>query len=318
MAFFQSKLKRSIEDPGFGYAFFGEDDRLLKKNGQFNVYRSGLSYWERVHAYQFLLELRWISFFTLVFSTFFMVNMFFAFLYFNIGVEYIHAPKYLSDAEAFKTAFYFSTQTLTTLGYGEFHPTGDSSNIVAAFESLCGFMFFAMVTGLLYGRFSRPRTRLRFSKNAVVCPYKNGKALMFRMANTKDNPFVEVDARCFLSYIDPKSSKRIFLELKLERNHISMMALNWTIVHEINDDSPLSNMPKSLLTDNHFEILATLKGYDETYGQIIYSRTSYTQSEVLLDKEFKSMVEKREGVHYPVLNLSHIDATKDVEEKVPN
>lgn len=313
MALFKSRLKRAVEDPGFGYGFFGEDDRLLKKNGQFNVYRSGLGFFERVHAYQFMIDLSWLRFFILVFSTFFLVNIFFALLYFWIGVEYIGAPEYLSEHEAFKNAFYFSTQTITTVGYGKLNPKGDLCSLISAFESITGFLFFAMVTGLLYGRFSRPRTRLRFSQNAVVCPYKNGKALMFRMANTKDNPFVEVEAHCFLSYIDSETEKRVFLELKLERNHISMMALNWTIVHELDKDSPFNGLLEDIITDNHFEVMLTLKGYDETYGQIIYSRTSYTQNEVLLNKKFKAMVEKKEGLHYPVLNLGEIDTTIDVD-----
>lgn len=312
MAFFQRKSKRTVEDPGFGYNFYGEEDRLIKKNGQFNVYRTGLTYFERVHAYQFLLDLSWFSFFALVFSTFFFVNVGFAVLYYWSGIEFINAHETMSVLNQFKTAFFFSCQTLTTLGYGDMHPESDASNLIAAFESLCGFMFFAMVTGLLYGRFSRPRTRLRFSKNALISPFKEGEALMFRMANIKDNPFVEVDIKCFLSFVDDESKRRTFLELALERDHLAMMALNWTLVHPITPDSPLNELPHAKLTKNHFELLIAVKGYDETYGQVIYTRTSYTHNDILTKKKFKSMVTKKEGLNVPVLNLSDIDSHIDV------
>jgi inward rectifier potassium channel len=311
MAFFQRKSKRTVDDPGFGYNFYGEEDRLIKKNGQFNVYRTGLTYFERVHAYQFLLDLSWLSFFTLVFSTFFFVNVGFASLYYWSGIEFINATETLDTLNQFKTAFFFSCQTLTTLGYGAMYPVNDTSNLIAAFESLCGFMFFAMVTGLLYGRFSRPRTRLRFSKNALISPFKDGEALMFRMANIKDNPFVEVDVKCFLSYIDVESKKRIFQELILEREHLAMMALNWTLVHPITQESPLNELPNKTLTKNHFELLIAVKGYDETYGQVIYTRTSYTHNDILVKKKFKPMVRKKEGLNIPVLDLSDIDNFTD-------
>lgn len=296
-------------DPGFGYAYYRQNERLVNKNGNFNVYRKGLSVLEKVHAFKYLMFISWGKFVFFVFLTFFIINALFAISYTVLGVDNLGINRE-SLSEDFLQAFYFSSQTITTLGYGRLNPVSHISSILASIESILGFMFFAMVTGLLYGRFSRPRIKLRFSENALVSPYRDGKAVMFRIANAREEPFVEVEANCFLTYL--KNEKRVFKPLKLERNSVTLMALNWTIVHPLDNESPFLELSENELLKNPFEIIVTIKGFDETYGQYLYTRSSYTNTEVVNNAKFKSMVESAKEINSPVLNMDKLNSYENI------
>jgi inward rectifier potassium channel len=186
-------------------------------------------------------------------------------------------------------AFFFSAQTLTTVGYGHLSPRSHLASAVAALESLLGLLSFALATGLLYGRFSRPHAQISFSQKGVVAPYRGGTGFMFRFVNRRSNQLIEVEAAVSLSFNDAASGIRRFVTLPLERNKINLFPTNWTVVHSIDGASPLQGMQDMDLRQSQAEFIVLIKAFDDTFAQTIYQRTSYTAEEVLWGHRFKPM-----------------------------
>ena len=186
-------------------------------------------------------------------------------------------------------AFFFSAQTLTTVGYGHISPNSHLASAVAALESLLGLLSFALATGLLYGRFSRPHAQIRFSHHAVVAPYQDGMGFMFRFINRRSNQLIEVEATIVLTLLDPATGTRRFVTLALERSRINLFPTSWTVVHPIDEASPLFGMTDSDLRTAQAEFIVLIKAFDDTFAQTIYQRTSYTADEVLWGTRFKPM-----------------------------
>jgi hypothetical protein len=163
--------------------------------------------------------------------------------------------------EKFYDAIFFSAQTLTTVGYGRISPVGFSTNLIAAIESLFGVISFALLTGICFGKFSRPSAKILFSKNIVVAPYKNANALMFRLVNARKNQFIESEIQVVLALNALKDGerKRIFYRLNLEIEKINFFPLPWTIVHPIDEKSPLNNMQIKEFEEGNPEISIMFK-----------------------------------------------------------
>ncbi|UPT66181.1 MAG: ion channel [Sphingobacteriales bacterium JAD_PAG50586_3] len=208
----------------------------------------------------------------------------------------------------------FSCQTFTTVGYGRVNPTGFATNIVAAVESLSGLMAFAIATGLLYGRFSSAKADLVFSDNAVIAPYKNINALMFRVAHSKKHVLNNVDAQVILSMnVDEgQGSIRRFFPLKLELSTINFLSLTWTIVHPIDENSPLYGVDENALAAGNAEIMLLLKGFDDTFSQDVHKRSSYKYHEIVWGAKYVSLLnDVQNGV--TILDLSRIGEYNKVE-----
>ncbi|HQW00293.1 MAG TPA: ion channel, partial [Bacteroidia bacterium] len=157
---------------GFGNKVVDVNQRLMNKDGSSNVKRAGLRFYESTNLYHELITMPWLKFFFLVFFSYIAVNFLFAFVYFLVDPDHIGGMIYTNSTEKFKEIFFFSAQSLTTVGYGRLNPTSTFNSALAAIESLTGLLGFALATGLLYGRFSRPVARILFSKNALIAPYK--------------------------------------------------------------------------------------------------------------------------------------------------
>lgn len=277
-------MKEPTIDPGFGTKYRKKTKRIINHDGTFNIKRTGLRY-STANLYNSMINMSWPRFLFMVFLVYIAVNSLFAFVYTFIGVQQINVPGGLPWGEQWLNAFYFSCQSFTSVGYGGFHPLSHSANLVASFEALVGLLSFALATGLLYGRFSKPSARLLFSKNVLVSPYKDGWGLNFRIANRRNNMLVNLQAEVLLMVT--KEGERKYYSLDLEISRVMFLPLNWTIVHPINEDSPLWNKRPDELLDVDAEIIILIQGFDDTFSQTVHSRFSYLLSDFVWGARFK-------------------------------
>ena len=276
--------KEEFKDLGFGSKLASQETRLLNRDGSFNVERRGLPRLYAINLYQELINLSWPRFIVTVLCFYVTVNFLFSLVYLAIGVRHLVGMDLSTPMSRFWESFFFSAQTLTTVGYGRISPAGFVTSMVAAFESLAGLMGFALATGLLYARFSRPQARMLFSRNALISPYRDGTALMFRVANGRKNEMIETEIQVSLSKALPDGTRRFF-ELPLERSSINFFPLSWTIVHPIDADSPLYGM-KAEDFRQAGEFFIQMKSFDDVFSQTLYIRSSYRFEEVVYGAKF--------------------------------
>lgn len=260
-----------------------------KEDGSFNViYKGGITGLR--DFYQTLIGVSWGRFLLSVLLFYIVINAIFAGIYVMIGVETLAGATNLKGLDAFLHAYYFSCQTFTTVGYGAIAPTQGATNFVAAFEALVGLLSFALATGLVYGKFSLPKARIQFSHNALISPYQDKEALMFRIVNRRKNLMLdlEVSAVMTLNQVDSNTGKikRQFSRLDFEIDSLNYFPLPWTLVHAFKDDSPFNTMSIDELIAAKAEIIVQIKGFDETYSQLVYQRHSYTADEILPKRKF--------------------------------
>jgi inward rectifier potassium channel len=214
-------------------------------------------------------------------------------LFLLAGFDGLKGLEHVSPQHDFMEAFFFSSQTLTTVGYGSVSPKGLSSNIIASFEALTGLLSFALISGLMYGRFARPRARVVFSENLLVSPYRDGKALMFRMVNARRSELIETEVQVIITINqlgDDGAMARKFYTLQLELNKISFFSLSWTIVHALTEDSPLFGFTQEDIINGNLEVLVLVKGTDEANHQIVYARRSYIAEDMVWNARFKPII----------------------------
>ncbi len=307
---------RDIDNTGFGPNSSVEGGRLINSDGSTNLHKRGIPIWERISLYHTLLRMKRSHFLLCIFLFYTSINLFFAVLYFLTGVEHLMgADGAKSFVDKFMEAFFFSSQTLTTVGYGRVSPLGMMTNSIASIESLVGILSFAVVTGLIYGRFSRPRAYLLFSPNIIVAPFKDGKALMFRLATYKNNHLTDVEANLTLALHEQENGKTVtkFYPLKLQLSKINSLALSWTVVHEINEESPLFHYKMEDVAATKMEVIVNIKAFDDHFSNIVQQRTSYTYHQVIYGAKFLPMFERAPGGDYTVLELNKINAHEMVQ-----
>jgi inward rectifier potassium channel len=269
-------------DPGFTEKHRGDLRRIINPNGQFNVRRRGAT-WRDVHPYLFMINASWPIFVAIIFAGFVLANVVFAFIYLGAGVEHLQGADTSTAMSRFLSAFFFSAQTFTTVGYGRISPEGFLTNLVAAFQALLGLMAFALATGLLFGRFSRPAARLAFSRQMVVAPYQSGASLQFRVANRRSNNLMEIEARMLVMTVEPSDHGlvRKYRPLTLERPSVLFLPLTWTVVHPIDEASPLWGQTAENLARQQAEFLILIKAFDDTFFQTVHVRHSYRHEELV-------------------------------------
>jgi inward rectifier potassium channel len=259
--------------------------RTINPDGTFNVRRKGLRLRD-ANVYLMLIDTTWPRFFGAVLLIFFAVNLLFASVYMMIGIDRLHGIE--PEMGAFPNAFFFSVHTLTTVGYGNVFPSGTLANAMASLEAATGLMVFAVATGLLYGRFSRPSARILFSRTALVAPYQDGTSLQFRITNARSNVLMDLEARVLLMTVNRTEGqlKRAFIDLPLERRRVYFFPLTWTIVHPIDAASPFSGKTADDLREMEAELLILIKGFDDTFSQQVHSQYSYRHDEILWGAKF--------------------------------
>ena len=267
-------------DPGLTTRYTGSLRRAINKDGSFNVHRRGVT-WRDISPYLHLINMSWPAFLTTVFFSYLAVNTVFALGYFLIGTEQVQGSDHPTAFGRFMNIFFFSAQTLSTVGYGTLAPRGIAASSLAAVEAMIGLMGFALATGLLFGRVSRPSARIGFSGNAVVAPYQDGTSLQFRIVNQRLNNLMEIQARVMLMMVESVDGelKRNFTILNLERDTVIFLPITWTVVHPIDQDSPLYGKTAEDLKQRQAELLILIKGFDDTFAQTVHARYSYRYDE---------------------------------------
>lgn len=278
-------MKQESFDPGLTTQFSGTLRRAINRDGSFNVHRKGTR-WRDVNPYLTLIDTTWPRFFLYVLLAFIALNVIFAGIYFALGLEHLKGTE--PDLNAFGNAFFFSVHTLTTVGYGNIYPEGVAANLVSAIEAASGLMVFALITGLLYGRFSRPSARIIFSGQALIAPYQDGTSLQFRLTNARENVLMDLEARVLLMTVNNSDGqlKRSFVDLALERRKVYIFPLTWTVVHPIDAESPLFGKTAEDLANSAAEILILMQGFDDTFSQLVHARYSYRHDEIIWGAKF--------------------------------
>lgn len=302
------------DNSGLSTLVSNQGNRFLNRDGTFNVHKTGVPFLERISFFNSLITMSWPAFFVLIFGGYFLVNLVFAIFYYFAGAEDFLGVANSTDGGRFLDIFFFSAQTLTTVGYGRVNPTGLLTNIVASIEALSGLLSFALATGLMYGRFSRPVANIRFSDQALIAPYRGGKAVMFRLANTKNNQLIDASIQVLLGMIvkDSEKEARQVYRLELERSEINFFAANWTVVHPLDEKSPLFGMSQSDFEKMDVEFMISLRAYDDTFGQSIHARHSFKYFEMVWDARFKPMFTRSTDGRTTILKLNAISDYENV------
>ncbi len=277
--------------------------RMMNPDGRFNVERQTTGLWD--NTYFNLVTMPWLTFVLLVLAAFIIMNCLFALLYCGIGVEHLSGMEPGSFTQNFANAYFFSSQTLTTVGYGHISPNGLITNILASFESFLGLLSFALISGLLYGRFSRQRAKIVFSENMLVAPYRSGRGIMFRMGNARRSEIIETEVQVILAInqlSENDTLERKFFSLELEINRVSFFSLSWTIVHALDERSPIFGFTHEDLSAANVEFMVLVKGTDEANHQNVHARRSYVADEIVWNARFLPVISRnKEGLPH-VLN----------------
>lgn len=281
--------EQDLRDLGFGAVVSREShQRLLNRDGSFNVERKGLTLFESLSPYHLLLTMPWSRFFLLGIVSYFVVNVLFALAYMACGVNALASTSPGTSQYPFWRAFFFSVETLSTIGYGNIIPVNLAANVLVAVEAVTGLASFAIATGLLFARISRPTANVLFSSQAVVAPYQEMTALEFRVANARSNELIEVSAKVIISrfeQIDGVRTRRYY-PLKLERDSVVFLPLTWTVVHPIDQESVLYGVSPEALRGSDMEVLVLLKAFDETFSTVVQTRTSYAFDDIVWGARF--------------------------------
>jgi inward rectifier potassium channel len=238
-----------------------------------------------------MLTISWTRFFLAIAGAYLATNLLFAWGYLLCGPHALHGATGSSFGQRFGEAFFFSVQTLATIGYGRVSPNGLEANILVTVEALFGLLAFALATGLLFSRLSRPVAHIVFSREAVMAPFRGVTALMFRIANERSNQLVEVTATVTLSWLETVDGTRArrFHELALERKRVVFFPLHWVVVHAIDASSPLHGVTNEQFDARETEIFVLLTAFDETFSQTVHARSSYRHHELAWGARFKDM-----------------------------
>lgn len=302
-------------DTGLSTLTRDQAGRMVNADGTYNVRRSGMRLKDRFSFYHALTTMPWWKFGVTVLVSFLAINVVFAGLYTMIGLEGLTGIQASTLWGRFAEVFFFSAQTITTVGYGHVSPTGVAIGLLASFESLLGLMIFAVATGIFYGRFSGPVAKLIYSREMLIAPYKQGTAVMFRIANAKANSLNDLECQLILSWIEKQDGGgeiRRYYALPLEREKINSLALSWTVVHPIDEESPLWGYTEEQFSRMDAEFIVVLKGYDETSHQKLISRTGYHAQNLKWGAKFRPMFDRTPDSRHTVLHLDRISDYDDV------
>jgi inward rectifier potassium channel len=324
MSLHRERKKNVTDELGFGTKVLDRNTRFIHRDGSFNIRRKEVSRWDSTSSYHHLITIRWRIFNLIILAYFFCMNALFATLYYMAGMEHMHGSKSTDELGKFFDGFFFSAQTLTTVGYGGLSPGSQLMNTIAAVEALIGVLGFALITGLLYGRFSRPNAKIIYSKNAIIAPFRNGTAFQFRLANQiRNGQLIDVECRLTVSFLEDENGKKVrrFRPLELEVKNINFFPMTWTINHIITPESPIYRMNEKDLEEADAEFMILLTGFDDTFSQTVNSRSSYKYFETIYGARFTSVFSFDEkGRTVQDLSLisvyEHTELPVSVEEEV--
>lgn len=259
--------------------------KQLRGTERVGLARTGLD-----DLYHYLLDASWAKLFALIVALYLATNALFAlaFLATGDGIENARPG-------SFGDAFFFSVQTMATIGYGKMTPRGAAADALVAAEALFGLLGFAFATGLIFAKFARPSARVIFSDGCVVSTRDGVPSLMFRVANQRRNQIVEAQMRLSLarseSTLEGENVRR-FYDLRLTRRTNAIFALSWTVVHPIDEASPLHGATLESLAACDAQIVASLTGIDETFSQTVHARATWDAGEIVWGQRFVDIIDR--------------------------
>jgi len=304
-----------LRDLGFGTRVAQQSrQRLLNRDGSFNVYRRGLSFFGRLDAFHALLTMSWRRFFALSFAFYVAINAIFGVAFTLCGPEALEGVPQAGWPERLPGAFFFSVETFTTVGYGNIAPQSIAADLLVTFEAFIGLLATALVTGIAFARFTRPTSSIAFSSRAVIAPYRGGQALMFRMINLRRSELSSLEAVVVLALVEERRGIRArrFHTLTLERSQVAFFPLAWTVVHPIDSDSPMWEMQTEDFASREAELLVLITAIDDKLSQMTQARTSYAAEEIICGARFADMFEPTDGGALAV-NVEKLDEIEPVE-----
>ena len=301
--------EEEFKDLGFGTEVArGVRQRLLNRDGTFNVTREGLNPLSALSLYHWLLVISWSRLLVFLTASYVVFNALFAGAFLLCGPDALQSASGSFAAHPFYRAFFFSVDTFATIGYGNIIPVGVAANTLVTIEALVNILAIALATGVIFSRFSRPSARIVYSRNAIVAPYREKTALEFRIANGRTSQLIEVQIQVILTKLEQVNgtSIRKFYDLDLERQRVVFFTLSWTVVHPIDPSSPIWGLTKKDLLDADAEVLILLTGTDETLSQTVHSRSSYKADEIVWGAKFANMFLRSEAAGIIGMNLNRI------------
>ena len=240
-------------------------------------------------AYHFILARSWPTFFVLVTLVFVLMNFVFAGAYYARPGAIANVP-----AGSFEDAFYFSVQTLATIGYGELYPVTRYGHIVVTVEAVTGILFLALITGITFNRFARPSSRVLFSNKIVIGPRNGVPHMMFRMANWRRNRIVEAQLRVVLLATERTREgdlMRRLIDIPLLRDRTGVFFLTWSAMHLFDEKSPFFGEDAlDRLRAQDAELYLGLTGFDETIGQTMHARKQYALDDIVVGARFADVL----------------------------
>jgi inward rectifier potassium channel len=311
--FNENKTKENERDLGFGSVVTNDSQaRFLNRDGTFNATRTGIKKFSTINLYHWLLTMSWQQFMLIFVAIFLGINVFFALAFMICGDSALADTSNVPTQSLFWRSFFFSVQTFATIGYGTLHPNGFAPNMLVTAESFVGILTQAFVTGMLFARFARPTAKIRLSEVAVIAPYKEDTGFMFRLVNERTNQLIEIEMKLAFARFETENGKKVrkFDVLELERDRVSFFPLSWTVVHPINQNSPLFGFTEQNMIESDAEFLILLTATDETYAQKVHTRSSYKSGEIVWNAKFSSIyneVEPGEPVSIDIRKLSKIE-----------
>jgi inward rectifier potassium channel len=311
------QLEPVVDEPkdlGFGSIVGGVNEkRLLNRDGTFTSRRDGLPFLRSLSFYHYFLTITWPRFFAIITAGYLGANVLFALAYVACGPGALAGDMPTSSGGLFWRAFFFSVETLATIGYGNIAPIGMASHFVMTVESLIGLLFFALGTGILFARFSRPTAAIVFSEVAVVAPYRAMHAFMFRVTNGRSNQLIELEAKVLYSRIE--GAVRKYDQLALERSRVTFFPLSWTVVHPIDEKSPLFGVTHDEMMAKDAEFMILLSGTDETFSQMVHGRSSYKPHEIRYGHKFVNIYNPIGDDGTVSINVRRLSETEQADEE---
>jgi len=309
--------EKEDRDLGFGSLVARESrQRLLNPDGTFNVTRSGMPQLTSINLYHWLLFMSWAKFLGLILLLYFFSNVVFGLMYAGVGPDAIVDTSGAPFSNALIRGFFFSVQTFATIGYGTIHPAGIVPNLLVTIESYYSLLANALITGVVFARFSRPTAKIIFSNVAVVGPYRGISGFMFRLVNARSNQLIEVEVKLLFAHLVNENGRMVrrFDFLELERKKVTFFPLAWTVVHPIDESSPMHGLTDEDLHRADAEFLILLSAIDETFAQTVHSRSSYKPQEIIWSAKFANIykqVDSGDAISIDIRKLSQIEKIRD-------
>jgi inward rectifier potassium channel len=259
------------------------------------------------------MTVTWPAFFGSLAAIFVLFNLLFAEIY-NLG----DAPIANAKPGSFADLFFFSVETTSTVGYGDMHPQTMYAHAVATIEDFVGLVSLAVMTGLVFSRFSRPRARLIFASNPVITLHDGAPTLMLRIANARNNFISDASAKLWvIRGVTSAEGRRSvsFHPMRLERSDNPVFALSWTLFHKIDADSPLYGMSAESLIASDMNFAVTINGLDETSSQLVHSRNRYSAQDLRIGHEFVDIIHvDEEGTRH--MDYAKIHETRPISAQI--